>query len=403
MPNATPISPPSRTFVLDARTATSHFPGIGRYVRNLAPALAAQLEPEEQLVILRPSGAEGIDLPATAGIRYVDVQASPFALNQQWQIPRLVRHLAASPAATAPDATRSTHHFPLVYHSPYYLMPYGVRMPTVLTFYDIIPLHYPEYVSRRARAFFRLTLGMALRAATRVVAISEAARRDLLAAFALAPEKVITTPLAADPHFQPQPAEAIDRVRAHFALPPSFLLYVGINKPHKNLVAMIEAFAQVREEVPDAMLILAGPWDDRYPEAQEAAARLALGDAVRFLGTVAEEMLPALYGAATGFVFPSRYEGFGLPVLEAMACGTPVACSNVSSLPEVAGDGALTFDPGQPAEITQAMRRLLQDAPLRESLRARGLAQAGRFNWQRTAAATLAVYRQVGAIRPGKV
>jgi alpha-1,3-rhamnosyl/mannosyltransferase len=239
---------------------------------------------------------------------------------------------------------------------------------------------------------FRAAMRLALRAAQHVIAISEASRRDLLAAFSVAPARVTTTPLAPDPRFRPQPAAVIDELRARYALPARFVLYLGINKPHKNLVTLLHAYTQLPVSAP---LVIAGAWDDRYPEPKQAAAMLDLTARVRFLGPVAEADLPALYAAAAVFVFPSRYEGFGLPVLEAMACGTPVACSNVSSLPEIAGDAALHFDPDDANAIAQAIQRLLEETSLCADLQARGLAQAARFTWEHTAALTLSSYRKL--------
>ena len=263
----------------------------------------------------------------------------------------------------------------------------------MLTFHDLIPLRYPGYVTPRARLLFRVTTALALRTAQTIIAVSEAARRDLLAAFGVAPAKVITVYEAADPRFRPQPAAEQARVRALYGLPDRFFLYVGINKPHKNLESLIAAYAALTGSKP--ALVIAGPWDERYPEPRALAARLGLETAVRFLGPVGEADLPGLYAAATAFVFPSRYEGFGLPVLEAMACGTPVACSNVSSLPEVAGDAALFFAPDDTPALTGVLRRLSDDSALCADLRARGLAQAARFSWPLTAQRTLEVYRRV--------
>ena len=164
-------------------------------------------------------------------------------------------------------------------------------------------------------------------------------------------------------------------------------------RQHKNLTTLIQAYARLPASAPP--LAIAGAWDARYPEAKTTAQTLGLGSRVRFLGPVDEADLPALYTAATAFVFPSFYEGFGLPVLEAMACGTPVACSNVSSLPEVAGDAALLFAPGDARALAGALERLIEDHALRAELRQLGLAQAARFTWAHTAAATLGVYRKL--------
>ena len=367
-------------FTLDIRTATPHFPGIGRYVTNLARAMSSQLQPSESLSLLgHPDQASRFSDINSPAVRLILCPASPFGLEQQWHVPRLLRQQAGTSL--------------MLYHSPYYLMPYRPGAPTLLTHYDLIPLRFPAHVSSRARLLFRVTLRLALHTAQHVVAISEASRNDLLAAFPIAPERVTTTVLAPDPRFQPQPSDAISAVRARYALPAQFVLYLGINKPHKNLVTLLHAYAQLPASAPP--LVIAGAWDDRYPEAKQSAAALNLTERVRFLGPVTEADLPALYAAATAFVFPSRYEGFGLPVLEAMACGTPVACSNVSSLPEVAGDSALLFDPADAAALAQTIARLLDEPSLRDDLRTLGLAQAARFTWERTAARTLDVYRKL--------
>lgn len=367
------------TYVLDARTVTPHFPGIGRYVANLAPALAAQLETNERLLVLHaPEARQQLGGLAGARVRLLATAISPFSLGQQMQLPRLLRE------AGEVD----------LYHSTYYLMPYSMRLPTVLTFYDLIPLQHPETVSRRARTLFRLTMGMALGVSAHVLSISEAARRDVLARFKLAPERVTTTPLAADARFCPQPAEEVARVRELYGLPREIVLFVGINKPHKNLVRLIDAFGRLVQQGCSATLVLAGPWDDRYLQAKEAAAKLPANANVRFLGSVADADLPALYAAATVFVLPSLYEGFGLPVLEAMACGVPVACSSTSSLPEIAGHAALTFDPLDVGAMAGAIGQLLGDGELRDRVAQAGRARAAGFTWERTAALTLGIYRQ---------
>lgn len=377
-------------YILDARTAVPHFPGIGRYVSNLASALTPLLSPGESLTILdsptapalQDTSASSPELEPAAKRPGTTVTSpvSPFDIRQQWQIPFLLKRLRSGGAA--------------VYHSPYYLMPYRTALPTLLTFYDIIPLKFPNAVPARARLFFRLAANLALRAADHVVVISDAARSDLMNFFSVPASKTTVTPLAARARYSPQPSAEIARVRHHYRLPESFLLYLGINKPHKNLPALIDAYAQIASHHAPP-LVVAGAWDTRYPQAKERAARLQLGDAVRFLGPVNERDLPALYSAATLFVFPSLYEGFGLPVLEAMACGTPVACSNTPGLAEVAGDAALLFDPLSVTEIRNAMTELIEDSRQRARRAEQGLARAALYSWQATAEATLRCYRQL--------
>ena len=413
-------------YILDARTATPHFPGIGRYVTNLARAMVPLLTPDERLTVLH-NPAYPISLPPSDTVRTIPLVVSPFSLRQQWIIPRLLRSFhvrgVGSPASSAQLPASS------LYHSPYIAMPYWPGIPSLLTVYDLIPVHYPAYSSPRARFFIRWMTRLALRAARHVIAISEFTRRDFMAEFGLRPEQITAIPLAADPVFQPQSPETIAAMRARYDLPERFVLYLGSNKPHKNLTRLVEAWQMANQRIANSewqtasreqqiaatRLVIAGAWDERYPEARELAnsagtkasstnGRLPASSHQLpiWLGPVPEADLPALYSAAAAFVFPSLYEGFGLPVLEAMACGTPVICSNTSSLPEVAGDpadgigfsAALLVDPIDTAALADALRLVLTDDGLRGELRRRGLARAARFTWQQTAVVTLAIYRQ---------
>jgi len=401
-------------YILDARTATPHFPGIGRYVANLAAGLIPLLAADERLTILYDPAHPPAPGPSKA-VRLVPTPVSPFSLRQQWAIPRLIRELVPMPGVLG-----STRHASALYHSPYYLMPYRPGAATVLTVYDLIPLLFPEHSTLRARLLFRWTAALALRTARLAIAISESTRADFLARFRLAPERIVAIPLAADPIFRPPTAEAVAAVRARYGLPERYALYLGSNKPHKNLVRLVEAWNRVahNSQIVHGKLVIAGAWDERYPEAKERAAALGLGDQVMFLGPVAGADLPALYAAAELFVFPSLYEGFGLPVLEAMACGTPVICSNAPALVEVTSapgpragmasppgplpmqgrrekeaSAALLVDPLNVSEMAEALARLWTDPALRAELRQRGLAQAQRFNWQTTAHQTLMCYR----------
>lgn len=379
-------------YILDTRTATAHFPGIGRYVRNLAQTLGPLLANDERLLILwNPSDPTAWNPSALANpqVEIVPTPVSSFALRQQWTIPRLLRQMSRSQFAI-----RNSQ----IYHSTYYLMPYRPGAPTLLTVYDLIALLHPQTVSLRARLFFRVATRLALAASERIVTISASARDDLLAHFSVAAGRVTAIPLAADPRFRPQPASEIERVRTKYDLPNQYIFYLGINKPHKNLPRLVDAYTHLHNTqyaIHNTPLIIAGAWDDRYPESRALAA--PLGNAVRFLGPVDDADLPGLHSAAALFAFPSLYEGFGLPVLEAMACGAPVVCGNRSSLPEVAGEAGLLVDPTDTEAIAGAIQRVVEDDGLRRSLGEKSLAQAANFSWQRTAAETLAVYREITA------
>lgn len=370
---------PDVRIVLDGRTIADHFPGIGRYTFNLAQALAKVLPAGDELTLLHDPRQPNTryDLAALAaqpGLRLVEVRARNFSLVEQWRVPVALRRLKSS-----------------VYHSPYYVMPYWPGVPSVLTLFDLIPMLNPEDFSPMARLSFAVAVRLAARAARRVITISQASANDLRKHLGL-PEAVLSAiPLAADPMFVPQPAESVARVQARYGLPADYVLYLGSNKPHKNLSGLVRAFVQLTPaSVGGAELVIAGHWDERFPQARLAAQ--GAPDRVRFLGPVAQADLPALYAGATLFVFPSIYEGFGLPPLEAMACGVPVACSNSSSLPEVVDDAALLFDPLDVEAISGALERACTDSALRADLAAHGLQRAQQFSWARTARQTLDLY-----------
>jgi len=362
-------------YVLDARTATPHFPGIGRYCINLARALIPLLTADERFSILHAS-AHPLDIPARKGVSCIPLDISPFSLRQQWAVPRVLRQLDAD-----------------VYHSAYYLMPYRPGVPALVTFYDLIPIRFPQYSSFRARVLFHLTSHLALKTAHHSIVISSSTRHDMLRHLRADPERLTITPLAAAPLFAPQSAIAAAKIREHYALPLRFILYLGSNKPHKNLSRLVEAFAPLRDlEIP---LVIAGTWLHQYPEPRRLADTLGLNNAqILWLGPVPGHNLPALYSAALAFVFPSMVEGFGLPVVEAMACGTPVVCSRIPSLVEVAGDAAELFDPVNTTSITTALRRVIQDTEHQTTLRQRALQRATHFSWQKTARVTLNLYRR---------
>ncbi len=356
---------------IDARCIGDHFPGIGRYITSLIHAMA-HLDHGHQLVIfhnlLPPAMRYHLgDLP---GVRFVPLRSGPFSPQQQIEIPWRIRQLGID-----------------LFHAPYFIRPYwGLPCPSVTTIYDLLGHHFPQQLTWRGQLLYRLLLALAIRRSTFLISISEATRRDLLHHYHLAPERIAVTHLAAGSHFCPQPAEVCARVRQRYNLPATYLLYLGSNKPHKNLERLVHAWISLND--PQATLVLAGHQDRQHPELE----RLMATSRIRYLPNVADADLPALYSAATCFVFVSTYEGFGLPPLEALACGTPVLCSNTSSLPDVVGDAALLINPWDVNAIAQGMADLLGQPALRAELCQRGLARAAQFSWQHTAQQTLEVY-----------
>jgi glycosyltransferase involved in cell wall biosynthesis len=240
---------------------------------------------------------------------------------------------------------------------------------------------------------------VAIRRAERIVTVSHSARRDLLRFHGVAPERVSVVHEAASPAFHPiaDPA-TLERVRAKYGLPPRFVLYVGTIEPRKNLARLVEAFAEARGRGIPHHLVCAGPYGWSSRDLSGHIERLGIADAVHFTGYAAFEDLPAIYNLGEFFVFPSLYEGFGLPVVEAMASGVPVITSNTSSLGEIAGDAAETIDPTSTGALADAIVRLGTDPELRIDLARRGLARSREFSWAQTAKEMLAVYHRVAGV-----
>jgi glycosyltransferase involved in cell wall biosynthesis len=288
-------------------------------------------------------------------------------------------------------------------YAPYFSLPLFAGARTVVTVHDVIPLALPEYAPSRAlRAYFRL-VGAAVRKADRVVTDSHHAAGDIERLLGVPAERICVIYLGVDRRYTlpPDPAH-LDAVRARLNLPERFILYVGGVDPRKNLTTLLRARRLVRERRQTALPLvivapLAGPdlpqWRAVNPRLVAAAEGVEGG--VIFLDWVSDAEKAALYALATAFVYPSRYEGFGLPILEAMAAGTPVVASRASSLPEVAGDAALLLDPDDAAAWADALVRIGEDEALRADLVARGAAQARRFTWDATAAALEGVFRDV--------
>ncbi|MCS7040644.1 MAG: glycosyltransferase family 4 protein [Caldilineales bacterium] len=367
--------------LFDARTLQDHFPGIGRYVFNLLAALAPLWEGEIWALYCPDAANTRYDLGALArypNLRPVPVAVPVFHLREQTDLPRLIRVMR-------PDLA----------HLPYYVRPFRPGVPNVLTLFDTIPRRFPSGYPRLRRWVIELMQRQAIRSADAYVAISQATASDFQTLYGIPAGRITITPLAADPVFRPQSPEAVTVLRRQWALDKPYVLYVGSHQAHKNLARLLEAWALLNPR--EVVLVIAGAGDRRHEALGRRVRALGLSSRVRMLPDFPAAALPALYGGAECFVFPSLYEGFGLPVLEAMACGTPVACSHTSSLPEVAGEAALFFDPTDPAAIAAALDRLLRDPVLRDALRRCGLAQAATFSWTRTAQTTIAAYRRLVA------
>ncbi|MFC1975426.1 glycosyltransferase family 4 protein [Chloroflexota bacterium] len=283
-------------------------------------------------------------------------------------------------------------------HALAFVAPVAAPCPFVVTVYDLSFLRYPEAFRPFNRWYLSQFTAHSVKQAQAVITISESTRQDVINFLGVPPERVHTIYCGSDENFRPLPAAKVEAFKASRQLPDTFVLYLGTLEPRKNVDGLIRAYARWRERQPDAPpLIVAGGKGWYYHQIFELVESLNLTESIRFPGYIPQDELPLWYNAATLFVYPSHFEGFGLPVLEAMACGMPVITSTVSSLPEVTGkDGvACLVNPTDAEALAEVMNEVMADADLRASMSERGLARAAKFKWQKTARETVAIYQKV--------
>jgi glycosyltransferase involved in cell wall biosynthesis len=360
--------------------------GIGTYIRSLVHALAAIDTTNRYTLVSRPG-----DVRTLAGLPE-NFHVAAYAREDRHPLD----HIAF------PSFLHSIS--PDLVHIPLARVPLLMIRPYVVTIHDMAALFYEEDTSRIRMQLRRYRFRRGLVRAERVIAVSEATRRDCQSLFGIPSERISRVYNAPDPGFfagaDQRGTEEQQRIMERYQIEHPFLLYAGNIRRHKNVPRLVEAFAVLREqlaghaEYQDLRLVIIGDTISQYPAVRQAVIRSKMEHVVRFLGFVPFETLRCFYQSAAAFVFPSRYEGFGLPPLEAMACGTPVVTSNVSSLPEVVGDAAVLVNPQNVFDIARGLREVLLDVSLREELIRRGRAQAARFSWERTARQVLDIYVQ---------
>ena len=360
-----------------------HVTGRERGMQGLLDALARLDTVNDYYLFVRPGNRRLFQRPES-NFHTVVVRLPSLPSRRLWQLGHL--YLA-----------RWAHRLDVI-DLPESPMPGFLSKRAVAMVHDITPVLFPSFLLAKGRLFYQRALAFGARHLGRITVPSQCTKDDLVRHLSADPERVTVVSRGVDPRFQPaQHFEPMAAVKRRHHLPDRFILYVGTLEPRKNLPRLIGAYRRLREEGVRHGLVIAGARGWLCDDVFEAAGRDGLGEHVVFTGHVNEDDLLALYQSADVFAYPSLYEGFGLPVLEAMACGVPVVCSDRGSLPEVAGDAALLVDPTDEPALAAALVRALHDEDLRREMVARGLRRAGEFTWDRVARSFLLVYREVAA------
>ena len=363
-------------FAVDAHAIGRHLTGNEVYVRSLLHAFASLDRDSEFIAYVSGREAEAA-IPRRFDVR--QVSANPF-VRLGFDLPRQLRR----------DRVDLVH--------VQYTSPIGCPAPVVVSVHDVSFLEHPEYFTRQRCMQLRITVARTVRNAAKVITGSEFARESIMRAYKLPEERIAVIPDAANPIFRAvNRVLAMRKVRERFAVDGPFVLSVGDLQPRKNQIGLISAFADLMRSQPQLKhyLVLAGKDTWYGSRVRDAARESGVADRIIFTGFVSDDDLLQLYNACECFAFPSLYEGFGIPVLEAMACGRPVIASNAASIPEVADGAGILFDPYRNEEILRALADVLLDSELRARLERLGSQRAALFSWQKTAEATLEIYRQV--------
>lgn len=364
--------------LLDARMAT--WTGVGRYTVGLARALARR-EDVDLTCVAGPDGAEVL-----AGLPQLTASGSPFSISG-------MRELSAIARAQAPDVT----------HCPHFPTPLPSVHPLVVTMHDLTPLVIAGVMPSAARRMvYRVMVGRAVKVADTVVTLSQFSADEVAKRFPGVLDKTLVTGAGADDFTAGEP-ESLAADLARFCAEGPYVLSMGSTRPHKDLPTLLAAFVQLASSHPDLRLVLAGAGEPGYLERELAEAPAGVRARVRFAGRVTDGELRTLFRSAAVFAFPSHYEGFGLPPLEAMGLGAPVVVARSASLPEVVGDAALAFEPGDAAELAARIGTVLEGSATRDRLVAAGYARAAELTWDAAAGRTVEAYRRAvakgGALR----
>jgi glycosyltransferase involved in cell wall biosynthesis len=362
---------------LDARLVTYQRGGIGQYILHLIEAFARLPQGGgDEFIILRSRKERG---PLAPALPDVALWTPPHHRLEQLALPIELARLSFD-----------------VLHSPDFIPPWHGCFRRLITVHDLTFLYYPQFLTAESRRYYNDQIERAVRVADHISADSTNTKDDLVRRLGVPPEKITVVLLAHDSMYHPLDAAACAPVLERLGLARGYALFTGTLEPRKNVTGLLAAYRVLCERrLSTPMLVLAGRRGWLYDEIFAQIDRLKLAGRVHFVENLSSEDLRVLYNAAALLVLPSFYEGFGLTVLEAMACGTPVVCSDRGSLPEVAGDAALFVNPDDLDGLADAMQRVWEDALLRKQMRERGFVNVRRFSWDKTTRETLALYRRL--------
>jgi len=367
---------------LDATALPPQPVGAGNYIINLIRSLHLCDSEYEFVVFAQRSRQHLFNLPSSPRLHWQAIHDMSPARRLIWEqitFPGLVKQANID-----------------LLHTPHYTRPYQLTCPSVVTFHDMTFFLYPHLHTLAKRIFFANAIRISARRANALIAVSESTRQDAIRLLNIPQNKITAIPLGVDENFHPVSDESLlADVRQRYNLPEQFILYVGIVEPRKNLSLLINSYKTLVSEGTHPPLVIVGRFGWMYNELLDQIDTLGLKNQIHFTGYVPQADLPIVYNLAEVFVYPSIYEGFGLPPLEAMACGTPVITTAVSSMPEHVGDAGVLVPAEDETALSRAIQKVLTDQTLREQLRSKGPKQAAKFTWERTAQETLRVYRKV--------
>lgn len=350
--------------------------GIGTYIQNLLQRFREVDEENDYCLFVAPGDSDKIDLGER--FRKIISASKKYSLSELFALSRLANRERLD-----------------VFHAPHYTLPFGLSSQRIVTIHDIIHLRFPEYLGMRQRLYARAMLASACRRADVVITDSHYSKNEIVAEMSVSAEKVKVIYLGVNERFRTIEKTEREHFCRKYSIVGRYILYVGNFKPHKNLETLLKAFAQVRETT-CPLLVLVGDTLESYPNLEHVAGDSNLWNRLKVLGRIALDDLVRAYSFAEALVLPSLYEGFGLPPLEAMACGTPVIASNTTSIPEIVGDAAILYSPMEKDELAHQIERIVDDQEPRASMIQNGYERIKLFSWKQCAQLTLETYRQVG-------